>query len=198
MEKNIFEKIISKEIPADIIYEDEISIAFKDINPQAPTHILIIPKKRIEMPIEIEIQDEQLVGHLFVVAKIIANQLKIIDLPGYGYAKVSKKMRATWGQEIEDYLMTRKSLIAICIIMDIRHPFKEDDSKLIDWCESKDLPMILVLNKSDKLSRNKVSRALTEAVDSLSSLSTEHYVITTSAIDKSGISNLTERIKSLK
>ena len=198
MEKNIFEKIISREIPADIIYEYEISIAFKDINPQAPTHILIIPKKRIEMPIEIEIQDEQLVGHLFVVAKIIANQLKIIDLPGYGYAKVSKKMRATWGQEIEDYLMTRKSLIAICIIMDIRHPFKEDDSKLIDWCESKDLPMILVLNKSDKLSRNKVSRALTEAVDSLSSLSTEHYVITTSAIDKSGISNLTERIKSLK
>jgi len=128
----------------------------------------------------------------------LANQLKIIDLPGYGYAKVSKKMRATWGQEIEDYLMTRKSLIAICIIMDIRHPFKEDDSKLIDWCESKDLPMILVLNKSDKLSRNKVSRALTEAVNSLSSLSTEHYVITTSAIDKSGISNLTERIKSLK
>ena len=85
MEKNIFEKIISKEIPADIIYEDEISIAFKDINPQAPTHILIIPKKRIEMPIEIEIQDEQLVGHLFVVAKIIANQLKIND----GYRSVS-------------------------------------------------------------------------------------------------------------
>ena len=82
--------------------------------------------------------------------------------------------------------------------MDIRHPFKEDDSKLIDWCESKDLPMILVLNKSDKLSRDKVSRALTDAVNSLSSLSTEHYVITTSAIDKSGISNLTERIKSLK
>ena len=91
---------------------------------------------------------------------------KIVDLPGYGYAKVSKKMRSEWGQEIEKYLMTRKSLNALCIIMNIRHPFKEDDSKLIDWCESKDLPMILVLNKSDKLSRNKVSRALTKAVNS--------------------------------
>ena len=79
MNKNIFEKIISKELPADIIYEDKISIAFKDINPQAPIHILIIPKKRIEMPIEIKTEDEQLVGHLFVVAKIIANKLKIND-----------------------------------------------------------------------------------------------------------------------
>ena len=66
-------------------------------------------------------------------------------------------------------------------------------------CFEKDDPLKSTsINKSDKLSRNKVSRALTEAVDSLSSLSTEHYVITTSAIDKSGISNLTERIKSLK
>ena len=52
---------------------------------------------------------------------------KIVDLPGYGYAKVSKKMRSEWGKEIEKYLMTRKSLNALCIFMDIRHPFKEDD-----------------------------------------------------------------------
>ena len=78
------------------------------------------------------------------------SDFKIIDLPGYGYAKVSKKMRASWGQEIEKYLMTRQCLNALCIIMDIRHPFKEDDESLIDWCESKDLPMILLLNKADK------------------------------------------------
>ena len=89
--------------------------------------------------------------------------LKIIDLPGYGYAKVSKKMRAEWGQEIEDYLMTRKSLKALCIIMDIRHPFKDDDLRLIDWCESKDLPMVLLLNKADKLSKNKASQSVLKA-----------------------------------
>jgi|TARA_B100000131_G_scaffold194085_1_gene186592 histidine triad (HIT) family protein len=77
LEKNIFEKIISKELPADIVYEDDISIAFKDINPQAPIHILIIPKKRIEMPEQITNDDEVVVGHLFYVAKLIAEKLNI-------------------------------------------------------------------------------------------------------------------------
>ena len=124
--------------------------------------------------------------------------LKIIDLPGYGYAKVSKKMRAEWGQEIEDYLMTRKSLKALCIIMDIRHPFKDDDLRLIDWCESKDLPMILLLNKADKLSKNKSSHSVLKAAKYLSSLSTKHYVIATSATAKTGIISLTEKINELK
>lgn len=126
------------------------------------------------------------------------HQLKIIDLPGYGYAKVSKKMRAAWGQEIEDYLMTRESLKALCIIMDIRHPFKDDDMRLINWCESKDLPMILLLNKSDKLSKNKVLQSIAKASKQLSKLSTEHYIIATSATDKSGIINLVEKIDNLK
>ena len=61
-----------------------------------------------------------------------SDQFKIIDLPGYGYAKVSKQMRAVWGQEIETYLTTRQCLKALCIIMDIRHPLKDDYLTLID------------------------------------------------------------------
>ena len=75
--KNIFEKIIDREIHSDIVYEDDISIAFYDINPQAPTHILIIPKKRITRPELIDKIDEEVVGHLFTVARIIANKLNI-------------------------------------------------------------------------------------------------------------------------
>ena len=75
--KNLFEKIINREIPSDIVYEDDVSIAFHDINPQAPTHILIIPKKRIERPDLIDKADEEIVGHLFSVARIIANKLNI-------------------------------------------------------------------------------------------------------------------------
>jgi histidine triad (HIT) family protein len=75
--KNLFEKIINREIPSDIVYEDDVSIAFHDINPQAPTHILIIPKKRIERPDLIDKADEEVVGHLFSVARIIANKLNI-------------------------------------------------------------------------------------------------------------------------
>ena len=79
MNNTIFGKIIRKEIPAEILYEDDVSIAFKDINPQAPIHILIITKELIEMPDKIEEKHQDIVGHLFVVAKILAKELKIED-----------------------------------------------------------------------------------------------------------------------
>ena len=125
------------------------------------------------------------------------SDFKIIDLPGYGYAKVSKKMRASWGQEIEKYLMTRQCLNALCIIMDIRHPFKEDDESLIDWCESKDLPMILLLNKADKLSKSQIAKTVLNATKELNKLSTEHFVIPVSATKKTGINLVLEKINEI-
>ena len=125
------------------------------------------------------------------------SDFKIIDLPGYGYAKVSKKMRASWGQEIEKYLMTRQCLNALCIIMDIRHPFKEDDESLIDWCESKDLPMILLLNKADKLSKSQIAQAVLNATKELNKLSTKHFIIPVSATKKTGINLVLEKINEL-
>ena len=125
------------------------------------------------------------------------SEFKIIDLPGYGYAKVSKKMRASWGQEIEKYLMTRQCLIALCIIMDIRHPFKDDDESLIDWCESKDLPMILLLNKADKLSKSQIAQTVLNATKELNKLSTEHFIIPVSATKKTGINLVLEKINEM-
>ena len=125
------------------------------------------------------------------------SEFKIIDLPGYGYAKVSKKMRASWGQEIEKYLMTRQCLNALCIIMDIRHPFKEDDESLIDWCESKDLPMILLLNKADKLSKSQIAQTVLKATKELNKLSTEHFIIPVSATKKTGINLVLEKINEM-
>ena len=77
MAETIFQKIIDKEIPADIIYEDEKSLVFKDINPVAPTHILIIPKKQIEKISDAEETDQDLLGHLFLVAGKVARQLGV-------------------------------------------------------------------------------------------------------------------------
>ena len=125
------------------------------------------------------------------------SDFKIIDLPGYGYAKVSKKMRASWGQEIEKYLMTRQCLNALCIIMDIRHPFKEDDESLIDWCESKDLPMILLLNKADKLSKSQIAQTVLNVTKELNKLSTEHFIIPVSATKKTGINLVLEKINEM-
>ena len=76
---NIFLKIINKEIPADIIYEDDISIAFNDISPQAPTHILVIPKKEIQKISEADENDKELLGHLLLVAKKITDENNIKD-----------------------------------------------------------------------------------------------------------------------
>ena len=73
----LFEKIINRDIPADIVYEDELSLAFKDINPQAPIHILIIPKKPIEKLSDANIEDQALLGHLMLVAGKIAEQLNL-------------------------------------------------------------------------------------------------------------------------
>ena len=74
-EKTIFQRIIDREIPADIVYEDEQCLAFRDVSPQAPTHLVVIPKKAIPAATDITDQDEQLVGHLFVAMKKIAVQL---------------------------------------------------------------------------------------------------------------------------
>lgn len=73
--KTIFKRIIDKEIPADIIYEDDQCLAFRDLSPQAPTHVLVIPKKEISSVATIADEDQALIGHLYLVIRNIANQL---------------------------------------------------------------------------------------------------------------------------
>jgi histidine triad (HIT) family protein len=75
MSDTIFTKIINREIPADIVYEDDRALAFKDVNPQAPTHILVIPKKPIPQIAAAEAQDQDLLGHLLLIVKQVAAQV---------------------------------------------------------------------------------------------------------------------------
>ena len=79
MSDTIFQKIIDKELPADIVYEDELSLVFRDINPTAPTHLSIIPKKQIEKISDAGEDDELLLGHLFLVAGKVARLLGVED-----------------------------------------------------------------------------------------------------------------------
>ncbi len=75
----IFKKIIDKEIPADIVYEDDLCLAFRDIDPKAPTHIILIPKKEIPSMAEVSENDKELIGHLYIVASKIAKDEGISD-----------------------------------------------------------------------------------------------------------------------
>jgi histidine triad (HIT) family protein len=75
MSKTLFEKIIAREIPANIVFEDDRVLAFKDINPGAPTHVLIVPKKPIPRIAEAQAEDQQVLGHLLLKAAEVAKQL---------------------------------------------------------------------------------------------------------------------------
>lgn len=96
MSEDLFLKIIDREIPADIIHEDDDVIAFKDINPQAPLHVLIVPKQRIRTINDITASDEKVVGKLFSVARQIAGQAGYSD-DGY---RVVMNCNAAAGQTV--------------------------------------------------------------------------------------------------
>lgn len=75
----VFSKIIKREIPADIVYEDDLCLAFRDINPQAPIHVLLIPKKAIARLADAQPEDQALLGHLLLAANKVACQLGVED-----------------------------------------------------------------------------------------------------------------------
>lgn len=79
-----------------------------------------------------------------------------MDLPGYGYAKVSKSIRAEWGQLIEDYLIGSAKLIGLVLLLDCRREPTTEDVELIEWLASRQLPVMVAVTKSDKLSKSKL------------------------------------------
>ncbi len=95
-EETIFSKIIRKEIPADVVYQDDLVTAFRDINPRAPSHILIIPNKLIATVNDMEADDELTMGRMFTVAKKLAKE-EGIDQDGY---RLLVNCNAHGGQEV--------------------------------------------------------------------------------------------------
>ncbi|MEM7703990.1 MAG: ribosome biogenesis GTP-binding protein YihA/YsxC [Pseudomonadota bacterium] len=85
---------------------------------------------------------------------------RLIDLPGYGYAKVSQKLREHWDQELDRYFRSRRSLRGLILIMDIRHPLKPFDLQFLKWCQRVELPCHVLLNKADKLKRGPANAVL--------------------------------------
>ena len=80
---------------------------------------------------------------------------RLIDLPGYGYAKVPLAMKNKWQKALSEYLASRKSLKGLVVLMDIRHPFKDLDQQLIQWAVDSELPVLALLTKADKLKSGK-------------------------------------------
>lgn len=96
MSDTLFEKIIKRQIPADIVYEDDRCVAFRDIRPQAPVHVLVVPRKPIPTHDEIGPEDEALLGHIHAVIVELAGRLGLAD----GY-RVVVNCKAAAGQEVD-------------------------------------------------------------------------------------------------
>ena len=119
---------------------------------------------------------------------------RFMDLPGYGFAKVSKKTQKDWGILMHQYFSSRNSLRGIISIMDIRNPFKETDLQMIEWANHENIPIQIILNKSDKFSNNKKINGLNSAINYLDKNKLLGRVQTFSSKNKDGINELTETI----
>jgi len=87
-------------------------------------------------------------------------QRRMVDLPGYGYAKVSEDIKRRWQQTMEQYLATRQSLKGLILLMDVRHPLKDIDQQFLSWCWDAGMPTHILLTKADKLKRGAAQNTL--------------------------------------
>ena len=121
-------------------------------------------------------------------------QHRLVDLPGYGYAKVPLAVKRQWASLVEGYLNSRRSLQGVVLLMDARRPFTDADSQLLEWCVHAGLATHVLLNKADKLSRGAGSRVLDDARKRLAPAGDEHRVQLFSATRKTGIDELGARL----
>lgn len=85
---------------------------------------------------------------------------RLVDLPGYGYARVSKSVRGAWDRLIGEYFGARRSLAGVVVLMDARHPMTSQDQRLLDWLRAFETPRVALLTKSDKLARAEAAAVL--------------------------------------
>lgn len=92
---------------------------------------------------------------------------RLVDLPGYGYAKVEKQKRNQWQKDLDNYLAGRQSLVGMVLMMDIRHPLKDFDLMLINWANEAGLPLHILLTKADKLGYGAAKQSLIKTTKAL-------------------------------
>ena len=121
------------------------------------------------------------------------DQRRLVDLPGYGYAKVPVAMKNEWQKLMEQYLQ-QENLRGLVVIMDIRHPLKDFDLQMLNWCEHYGLKSHVLLTKADKLKRGPAQASLLKVRKQLKQDDYNASVQTFSALDKTGLNELVTRL----
>ncbi|SDK00833.1 ribosome biogenesis GTP-binding protein YihA/YsxC [Natronincola ferrireducens] len=127
---------------------------------------------------------------------IINKEFYLVDLPGYGYAKVSKTEKASWGKIMETYLTNRKNLQEVILLVDIRHEPTNDDKMMYDWIKHFGFGSIVIATKSDKVSRSQLQKHLKVIRQSLQ-MSKEDKIVPVSSLKKQGIEDAWHHIEEL-
>lgn len=117
----------------------------------------------------------------------VDDQRYLVDLPGYGYAKVPEATRRHWQHTLNQYFLTRESLFGLFLVMDIRHFLQPLDWQMIEWCKNGDIRLHVLLTKADKLSRSAALKNLHQAQRQLEEAQVEASLQTFSALKQSGI-----------
>jgi len=97
----------------------------------------------------------------------LASDQRLVDLPGYGYARVARSLRDHWRSLLEEYFVSRKALTGLFLVVDSRRSLKDFDWQMLDWCDAIDCPVHVLLTKADKLKRPAASQALAAAQQEL-------------------------------
>lgn len=116
---------------------------------------------------------------------------RIADLPGYGYAKVPLKLKEHWRKVMARYFQTRKSLRGVVLVMDIRHPLREFDQQMLNWCESAGTPCHILLTKADKLKRGPAQSTLLKVRRDLPDIASVQVF---SSSNKEGLGELVDKL----
>lgn len=115
---------------------------------------------------------------------------RLVDLPGYGYAAVPEDMKKVWQKELQNYLIERKSLMGLVLLMDIRHPLQDFDRMMLQWAKDRHLFMHILLTKSDKLNRGPASAVLQDVKKQLKAMKLEFSIQLFSSASKQGVEEL--------
>jgi len=126
----------------------------------------------------------------------IDEERRLVDLPGYGFARVPKAIKARWQRSLDQYLNERKSLQGLVLLMDIRHPMKEFDVMMLNWAIEKKLPLHILLTKADKLKKGAAKSTLLQLQSELKDYNHLVSVQLFSSLKKSGVEEATNVLKS--
>ncbi|RRJ20437.1 YihA family ribosome biogenesis GTP-binding protein [Rheinheimera mesophila] len=124
----------------------------------------------------------------------LAENQRLIDLPGYGFAKVPLAVKEKWQKALSEYLMKRQSLKGIVVLMDIRHPLKDLDQDLIHWAVQSNLQVLLLLTKADKLSPGPRKKVLLEVTEASMAFMGDVTVQVFSSLTKLGLPELEQKL----